>query len=82
MTSKIWRQQLKLNFCRERKARAKFQAFRAAVPPVFIEKPQRLAQCSVSETLKGFFFLVRFSFDLKRKMNNRLKEVLLWILHK
>jgi len=41
--------------------------FRATVLSVFREELRRLAQCSGSETLKGFFFLVRFSFDLSKE---------------
>ena len=33
----------------------------------FLEELRRLAQCSGSETLRGFFFLVRFSFDLSKE---------------
>ena len=49
------------------KARTKFPTFQAVLPTEFIEKLRRLAQCSDSETLKGFFFLVRFSFDLSKE---------------
>ena len=51
--------------------------FRAVVPAVCVERLRRLAQCSVSEMLKGFFFLVRFSFELskeKRTINRNIKK--------
>ena len=48
-------------------ARTKFQSFRAVLLTGFIKELRRLAQCSGSETLKGFFFLVHFSFDLSKE---------------
>ncbi|HIX83694.1 MAG TPA: hypothetical protein H9979_03975 [Candidatus Megamonas gallistercoris] len=56
-----------LFLAKKSKARAKFQVFRAVLPTGFIEKLRRFAQCSDSETLKGFFFLVRFSFDFSKE---------------
>ena len=48
-----------------RKARAKFQVFRAILPTGFIEKLRRFAQCSDSETLKGFFMIALTIYRLE-----------------
>ncbi|WP_304152888.1 hypothetical protein [Megamonas hypermegale] len=56
MTSKIKYQQLNLIFSWNWKAQAKFQMLQIVVLTVFREGLRRLAQCSVSETLKSFLF--------------------------
>ena len=57
-----------LFLAKKSKARAKSQMFRAFLPTGFIKELRRLAQCSVSETLRGFLF-GSFFFELQRKMN-------------
>ena len=65
MNSKLQCQQLKFNSCLITEGTSQIPLFRATVPPIFIERLRRLAQCSASETLKGFF-LVRFSLTSKK----------------
>ena len=54
-------------FLLELEGTSRILTFRAVVLTIFLEGLRRLAQCSVSETLKGFFFLVRFSFDFSKE---------------
>ena len=67
MNGKLQCQQLNLSSYWKQKARAEFQTFEPVYHLFFLEELRRLAQCSGSETLRGFFFLVRFSFDLSKE---------------
>ncbi|WP_304067735.1 hypothetical protein, partial [Megamonas hypermegale] len=61
-------------FLQETEGTSQISLFRAVVPPLLIRELRRLAQCSVSETLKRFLF---GSFFFASKKNEHLKEVLL-----